>query len=52
MADMGEQYEEWIGTALEGAEKKVVSRKYDPMTAILVRVDTWSPLPMNFGSSD
>ena len=48
MADMVQQYDEWIDVALKRAENKVTSGKYNPNTAILVRVDNWAPLPMNF----
>jgi len=47
MVDMGEQWEEWVAVALDRAVRKVDSRRYDRTTAILVRVDTWSPLPMS-----
>ncbi len=50
MADMAEQYDGWIAVALERAERKVLSGRYDPLTAILVRVDTWSHLPRRWRS--
>lgn len=46
MVDLDEQCEEWVAVALDRAVSKVRSQKYDHRTAILVRVETWIPLPM------